>query len=101
MGLYDRVIYPGYCDGCGKSITEYQTTDLREPAVLGVSLRNHRNNLARVRTFYTICYCGTDIQYERIDGDKFGKSVIVPEKIRQRHGHAPPSYPDGKGPEEN
>lgn len=96
MGLYDRVIYPGYCDGCGIKITEYQTKDTKNPAVLGVSL--HKRNL--VKSFYTICYCGTEIFYER-NGDVFDKSVIIPGRMREYHGHAPPSYPDGKGPEEN
>ena len=96
MGLYDRVIYPGCCDGCGKTITEYQTKDTKNPAVLGVSLRRQRN---LVNVFFTTCYCGTQITYERI-GSTFKKISTYPKNFRKHHGHAPPSYPDGKGPEE-
>jgi hypothetical protein len=90
MGLFDRVIYPGRCEGCGRKLTEFQTTDTSNPAILAV-------RLSRVNIFYTICYCGTSAHYKRTD-DGFKQLSVKPEKLRVAHGHAIPAYPEDKGP---
>ena len=85
MGLFDRVIYPAICYGCKKKLTEFQTKDTRNPALIAVSL-------TRVRSFYTVCYCGTTNNYERVGENEFEcVSVIIPEKLRVHHGHAQPA----------
>lgn len=87
MGLYDRVIYPGRCEGCGRKLTEFQTQDTKNPAVLCVPLK-------KVKYFYTVCTCGTQTHYKR-DGRTFKQYSILPKKLRDTHGMAHPAYPDG------
>ena len=93
MGLFDRVIYSATCYGCEKKLTEFQTKGTRNPALIAVSL-------SRVRCFYTVCYCGTYTNYQRIGStDEFEcVNIVTPPKFRVHHGHAQPAYPDGKGP---
>ena len=93
MGLFDRVIYSATCYGCKNKLTEFQTKDTWKPALIAV-------HVSRVKSFYTVCYCGTTNNYERIGStDEFEcVSVITPPRLRVHHGHAQPAYPEGKGP---
>ena len=88
MSLYDRVFYPGKCPTCSRRITEFQTKDTGDPAIIGVKL-------SRVKTFYTICYCGTYFTYAKSSRGEFEYGIIeTPITLRTHSGHARPAEPD-------
>ena len=87
MALYDRVIYEKKCAGCGEKVSEFQTQDTKNPAIVGVNLRF-------VQRFYTFCYCGTHILYERKGSEFINTRNDIPTKLRKRHGSAKPARPD-------
>ena len=86
MGLFNRVLYQTRCPTCNEALSNFQTKD-NNPDLRWVLP-------ADVGTFYTLCYCGTELIYKKSRSGNLRRIISNHgDKTRVRSGHAKASKP--------